>query len=197
MVSIFRQQLAIIVVYLVCLDHVVASGTVTVNFTLNRVAFSPCIGEEVGLTNTSIQFQYRTISNSSAIGDWITKDAIPLLGGGPQTYHLNFDSTVEGMQFRLLQLEHGGGPCNCWEVQSFAIAGANITQACYSRGTNSRSINEFYCDGIASDARGVISHALYFNDVNGEDCPGDSSSILISNKGHLLPQDCSTAIPRM
>ena len=156
---------------------------------------SPCIGQ-VDLTNASIQFQYRTISNSSAIGNWITKDAIPLLGGGPRTYHLNFDSTVEGVQFRLLQLEHGGGGCNCWEVQSFAIAGANI-QPCYLRGTNSRSINEFYCDGIASDSRGVISHALYFNDVNGEDCPGDSSSTLISNKGPPLPQDCSTAIPRM
>ena len=196
MVSVLRQRLVTIAVYLVCLD-VVASDTVTVNFTLNKVAFPPCIGEEVGLTNTSIQFQYRTISNSSAIGNWITKDAIPLLNGGPRTYHLNFDSTVEGVQFRLLQLEHGGGGCNCWEVQSFAIAGANITQPCYLRGTNSRSINEFYCDGIASDSRGVISHALYFNDVNGEDCPGDSSSTLISNKGPPLPQDCSTAIPRM
>ena len=45
----------------------------------------------------------------------------------------------------------------------------------------------------------MISRVLYFNGPNGEDCPGDSSSTLISNKGPSLPEDmdCSTAIPRM
>ena len=200
MIPVLRQLVATIIVYLVYPD-IVAGGTVTVSFTLNRVRNSNCLGEEVDLTNASIQFQYRTISNSPAIGDWITEDVIPLvLSINRRTNYLNFDSTVEGVQFRLLQLEHGGGGCNCWEMRSFAITNIILPaplQPCYSRGTHSRSINELYCNGIASDARGMISHALYFNGMNDEDCPGDSSSTLISNKGLLLPQDCSTVIPRM
>ena len=164
-----------------------------------------CIGgEEVGLTDTSVKFQYRTISITSAIGNWITLAALPVDATSSTTPTLDFNEGVKGVQFRLLQLEHGGGDCNCWRMQSFNITINNRMlsgDACYITGSQSgsRSIaNCTFCGGIASDARGGISHVLYFNDVNdGEDCPGDSNSILISNKGPPLPHDCSTAIPRM
>ena len=190
------------VVFLLVLVHN-SSGTVNVAISNYTDGQWTCIGgEEVGLTNTSVQFQYRTISTTSAIGDWITLAALPVNATSSTTPTLDFNDSVKGVQFRLLQLEHGGGGCNCWTVQAFSFM-AISGDACYIKGSQSQSRligNRRFCGGIASDARGLISRVLYFNGSNdGEDCPGDSSSTLISNKGPPLPQDynCSTAIPRM
>ena len=193
MFSVFQETVAIMmVVFLV--HNSIAIVSDTVNVAIRNYDSDTCIGdEEVGLTDTSILFQYRAIINTSVIGDWRTLAALPV-------------DTIKGVQFRLLQLEHGGGGCNCWEVQSFSITINNRAiseDACYIKGSQSESKsigNRRFCGGIASDARGLISRVLYFNGANdGEDCPGDSSSTLISNKGPPLPQDydCSTAIPRM
>ena len=200
MFSVLKETVAIIMVVLLVLVHN-SSGTLNVAIRNYTDGQWTCIGgEEVGLTDTSVQFQYRTISTTSAIGDWITLAALPVNATSPTTPTLHF--SVKGMQFRLLQLEHGGGGCNCWRMEAFSFMTIS-GDACYIKGSQSesRSIgNRGFCGGTASDARGLISRVLYFNGPNdGEDCPGDSSSTLISNKGPSLPQDmdCSTAIPRM
>ena len=91
-----------------------------------------------------------------------------------------------GMQFRLLQLEHGGGECNCWEVMQVQGRVDNsaslLTNHCFVR----------YCGGSASDARGVITEALYFGLNSGRRCPDTTSSTLISNKGPAITENCST-----
>ena len=155
-----------------------------------------CIGgNEVGLTNTSVQFQYRSISTTSVIGDWITLDLLPVNRTSDITHNLEFDGTVGGVQFRLLQLEHGGGGCNCWDVQSSSEGLFN--DHCF----RVSPIEDEFCGGNARDVRGIISGARYFNTltpgVRRDNCPGDSGSELVSNKGPPLPQNCSTAIPRM
>ena len=199
MVPLVRQLLTASLVCVLCLDVVVGRHSVEVNFSVEPVVPTnkrPCIGgNEVGLTNTSVQFQYRSISTTSVIGDWITLDALPVNRTSDVTHNLDFDSNVGGVQFRLLQLEHGGRGCNCWNVQpSFSVNGTTIRSVftCFRVPKNN------FCSGNASDARGVISNAFYFlNNLNSEDCPGDSNSTLISDKGPPLPQDCSTTTPRM
>ena len=54
--------------------------SITVSFTLEDIPpdFLCIGGNEVGLINTSVQFQYRSISITSVIGDWITLDALPV-----------------------------------------------------------------------------------------------------------------------
>ena len=91
-----------------------------------------------------------------------------------------------GMQFRLLQLEHGRGECNCWEVMQVQGRVNNsaslLNNHCLVR----------YCGGSASDARGVITEALYFGQSSGRRCPDTTSSTLISNKGPAITENCST-----
>ena len=195
MATVVRYLVTALVLLVVQLDLVVAvSQVINVNWTVNHESSTlRCIGGRVaGLINTTVQLQYRTINTASAvIGDWITLDALPVNISSAVAHNLNFDSTVGGVQFRSLQLEHGGGGCNCWS-DSFSVDGASrSTSACFRVPTSGP-----FCDGNARDARGVIRSALYFN-MSGEDCPGDSNSTLISNKGPPLLKNCSTTTPRM
>ena len=199
MVPLVQQVVTACLVCILCLDVVVSRHSVEVNLSVVPVAPTNnrvCIGgNEVGLTNTSVQFQYRSISTTSVIGDWTALDALPLNRTSDVTHNLDFDGTVGGVQFRLLQLEHGGGGCNCWDVQSFGFS-VNETIRSIFICFRVPPRNDF-CSGNARDARGAISSAFYFLNLNSEDCPGDSNSMLISDKGPPLPQNCSTAIPRM
>ena len=195
MATAVRYLVTALVLLVVQLDLVV-SLVINVSWTVNRESSTlRCIGGRVvGLTNTTVQLQYRTISITSVIGDWITLDALPVNISSAVTHNLNFDSAVGGVQFRTLQLEHGGGGCNCWRqtLLDFNVDGASrSTSNCFRVPTSGP-----FCAGGAGNARGATRTALYFN-MNGEDCPGDSDSTLISNKGPPLPQDCSTTIPRM
>ena len=86
---------------------------------------SVCVGEDVGLTNTSIIVQYRAVDhNLQSATEWVFLDAILLIGGNFQvdrTLVVDVDNMF--VQFRLLQLEHGGDVCNCWSVGIFHIQG--------------------------------------------------------------------------
>ena len=68
-----------------------------------------------GLTDLRVQLEYREIRLDGDIGDW-------KLGGFSRLERVDSitegivlsSSTVYGLQIRFLQLEHGGGLCNCW-----------------------------------------------------------------------------------
>ena len=68
-----------------------------------------------GLTDLRVQLEYREIRLDGDIGDW-------KLGGFSRLERVDSitegivlsSSTVDGLQIRFLQLEHGGGLCNCW-----------------------------------------------------------------------------------
>ena len=68
----------------------------------------PCNGGDVGLTDTSVQVQYRI--TGTKVSEWNILDEIdPKIGFNGTLDLSSNESSVEGVQFRLLQLEHGGG----------------------------------------------------------------------------------------
>ena len=67
----------------------------------------------------------------------------------------NYSSFGQNVQIRVLQLEHGGGECNCWSMEW------KETELCYSSHNHSYGLNDnmqsaTYCDGNSSTARGLI-----------------------------------------
>ena len=68
-----------------------------------------------GLTDLRVQLEYRERRLDGNIGDWKS-------GSNSRLERTDFlmdaillnSSTVDGLQIRFLQLEHGGGLCNCW-----------------------------------------------------------------------------------
>ena len=161
-----------------------------------------CSGGDAGLTETSIYVEYRLIQGSN-FSEWRSLFKIDPKIRFDETLELppHNESLVEGVQFRLLQLEHGGGSCNCWNVHKAEVMwdgkkGMIRKSHCsrmpiISRGSKSHE----FCNGIASRARGFISTATGEQSV--EMCPGSSDTMLILSKGLPLPQNCSTNTPRM
>ena len=178
-------------------------------------ATDACNGGDVGLTNTSVLVQYR-LTNSpqgTTLTEWRFLAEIDPKIGLDETLELppHDGSSVQGVQFRLLQLEHGGGSCNCWRVGTAMVmwSGSNCTDNvcvenirvhhCYRMSANQEN-QRYFCGGTASEARGFISNATQLKEGDGNSfsiCPNNSDTMLISNKGSPLPQGCSTATPRM
>ena len=186
------------IVFLVSLDVAVSSHLVAVDLTINILQNTgDCVGGNVGLTDTSVQVQYREFTTSgsgSGMSDWMTLVSIPINGSQniiSVMENMTLSDSVFGVQFRLLQLEHGGGKCNCWEVMQVQGRVNNsaslLTNYCLVR----------YCGGSASDARGVITEVLYFGLNSGRRCHTTSASTLISNKGPAITENCSTITPRL
>ena len=156
-------------------------------------ATDACNGGDVGLTNTSVLVQYRL--TSSPQGETVTEwrflaeidpkielnDILDL----PPDDESSVQGTVQGVQFRLLQLEHGGGSCNCWSVLTAMVmwSGSNCTDNicvenirghhCYRMSANQEN-QRYICGGTASGARGFISKATQLKEGDGnsfEMCP--------------------------
>ena len=178
-----------------------AEGQSVVSLRLQVVSYSSdatdaCIGGDVGLTETSVLVQYRFITSvqsatQSTTTDWRTLTKIDPKIGLDETLNLTIPgSSALGVEFRLLQLEHGGGSCNCWSVEEAiveSIGGLIINQEV---GMCFRTQESEFCGGTASRARGFISTpTLQTSTVN--DCPERSSEFLIAPKESPLPQNCS------
>ena len=147
-----------------------------------------CIGGMQGLINTSILFQYREATVKS---DW---KFLAEINSSVTLKNLTITrrSGSGGVQFRMLQLEHGGGYCNCWTLQNQSI----LSEHCAHESRQMVGNDWRFCNGIASKARGFISHTYYPSHSSGTQCPGNSGE-LISNKGSPLLLNCSTELPRM
>ena len=193
---------AVILCFVMCLDNMVMSYlVVTVDVTVDaQVESDSCIGGDVALTDTSVQLQYREVYNSS-VAEWMTLDVIRIGTYYNETRNLTHFSSCDvlGVQFRLLQLEHGGFECNCWKVVSLEARVSDhmyIYNSTYQCASKENNLN-LYCGGCVLDARGLITDVFYLYLVNSAEwnvgCPSDS---LISYKGPPLPS-CSTAIPRL
>ena len=163
-----------------------------------------CIGgDDVGLTETSVLAQYRVKREPAALTEWQLLKEIDLSQGFDNT--LSFNTTTSEMstsphslQFRLLQVQHGGGGCNCWQLGATEVTATFndttvmmgsmfFTDRCLSVPSGNASI---FCGGSASNARGFISRALRFDGQPDMECPEDSNTTLISSKGPSLPSDC-------
>ena len=163
-----------------------------------------CVGGDVGLTNPSVLLQHRTVTLPNSTSEWRFLAEI-----SPKQ---NFNGSLEviaqldedvGVQFRLLQLDHGGGGCNCWRLERLEVVLNNDTrislplvgrhQVCsrISSGTG----DNIFCGRFANEARGVITKILTYDGVISDNCPGDR--MLISSKGSPLPASCDHVVPRM
>ena len=159
--------------------------------------------DDSGLTTDSILLEYRNISlpNSAPDSEWILLGEIQLIDG--MTHEVDVSDDV---QFRLLQLEHGGGRCNCWRVERLEVILNNGTMTnfmlqahtCAKLNHDTADGNpDDYCGGPAWEARGLITTVLTHNGTITEDCPGDSNRTLIPSIRPPLSTSCAEADSRM
>ena len=81
-----------------------------------------------GLTDFRVQWQFRERRLDGDMEDWKSGtssdlDAIDFFNYG---IVLN-SSTMDGLQMRFLQLEHGGGLCNCWSLSELSVTVNGVT----------------------------------------------------------------------
>ena len=127
-----------------------------------------------------------------------------------QSINISAMDSTQGLQVRLLQLEHNAGGCNCWSLDflnltltaehsnlstELVLEDGNFTEGiCHSEIGN----GNVFCLGNGYEARGVITRALCFPGIeNGERCPGNSNSSLFPTEIVYWPEDCSSVTPRM
>ena len=90
-----------------------------ISFTVNQIAgFCPG-GTSAGLSNTNLTLEYR---NNTSDFQWVEiADNIPIGGDFSTAVNIPESGCVA---VRLVQEEHGGGDCNCWEVTSVILNSA-------------------------------------------------------------------------
>lgn len=158
-----------------------------------------CPGEDVGLTSIAVFVQYRTIvttPNATLVQEWIVLAEVNLRDIFDQDLQFNLDDSVhDGVQFRLLQLEHGGEDCNCWNLNKIAVNldGNRIelrvgSMVCFETGE---------CGGSASVERGRSTAVVYLPGRSGEKCPENSEVDLIPARESPLIQNCAQITPRL
>ena len=88
----------------------------------------PTCDSSQGIADTRVRIQYREVGRNGDLGDWIPQTFFAL--GASQTTQRTITglntSIVDGLQFRALQLEHGGGPCSCWSLTALTVALDNM-----------------------------------------------------------------------
>ena len=159
-----------------------------------------CIGNGIGLTDTSILVEYRivdTTRSQTSVGEWRGLANVMETTSIQTQLH---DSAEGGFQLRLLQLEHGGGMCNCWTVERISVnCGGGIvdtsTDLCGHQGFANINLMLF-CFDYASRARGMITEVYCSVSNNSEPCPGDSDTLLPSG-GPSFPSHCEASDFRM
>ena len=169
-----------------------------------------CNGGDTGLTNTSLLVEYRvvnTTSSTSSVGEWRYLYDVVVGNGIVNIPRAQLDDD-SGFQLRLLQLEHGGGECNCWTLTSISVdCGESINSTDITLCSREQAtVREFWwfgyyrsivvCGGYASRARGMITEVYCSVSNNSEPCPGDSDTLLPSG-GPALPSHCETSDFRM
>ena len=176
------------------LDEVPLSHEVALEALTIYSANLTCNGGDAGLTNTSLLVEYRIVNTTSSVGEWryLADQSIPVNIVGVQLH----DSAAGGFQIRVLQLEHGGGMCNCWTLNTIRVnCGGDMidtsTKMCGHQGLR----RMLFCEDYASRARGMITEVFYCSNPK-EKCPGDSDTLLPSG-GPALPADCETSDFRM
>ena len=189
------SPLAVTLVVILFLGNAAGQQMVSLRLNIVPLSASPpsCIGGDVGLTDYSVEVQYRLISpQNPPVSEWRFVSEIDPSVGFDGTLSFTTDgSSEDGVQFRLLQLQHGGGKCNCWTVLEASAAingGPNNTLSMCVRASSRSNIYTF-CGGTASKARGFISEVQNHGNKTDE-CPDNSSIALISSKGPPLPRNC-------
>ena len=206
MLSVPLHLATTVLLLLVCASNRVRAHEVGVSVgTDSTVLTERCIGGDVGLTNTSILVQYRVLETVSMdpmiteVFDWQFLAEIDVSQVFGQILNFTVNDTDQGVQIRFLQLEHGGGECNCWNfTRNFGIY-LDDADIIFIMGCTITPVHDFatICGLSASEPRGATTIGYYFTGSDGERCPGNSSVGLISDQGPPLPENCATTSPRM
>ena len=177
-----------------------------------------CVGGPVaGLTNTSVLVQYRLRPGDNT--QWIYLADIGL--------NETFDGTLQAIdvqdriQFRLLQLEHGGGVCNCWDIESFRLRDVDGNSQLMAFDFNQTDVVDQYlcnrsgpgvvpgsriCGGDRGrDAREIVTKVFNIDDNNGvvsvdnNECPDNPGRGLVSSSSmeSIRIDDSTCNNPRM
>ena len=179
--------------------------------------------------NNQVQLEHRLLNTSlggSHWGEWALLLAIDLADTSPGDFEsinlTSLDQTTPGVQLRLVQLEHGGGRCSCWELEELS---AILQQQDSENSINPRSMVGFsessssgeisaalchseyrnktrFCGGSIYETRGVVLKALYLPTANESDsdvmiasaCPGGSNDSLFEAP---FRENCSGVTLRM
>ena len=160
-------------------------------------------GGDTGLTNTSILVHYRGVvitPGETTVQEWTPLIAIPTNESFREMIPFELSGTADGVQFRFLQLEHGGGQCSCWRVTVNTITlngiSAPVSSVCFV--TTDPATPSTACAGSASVERGGMTTVMYLpGRSGGEQCPANSSQGLIAPQISPLLQDCASTTPRM
>ena len=204
-------HISVVLIVLVCLINTQGTTSViTVSLEISSELGSDrdCPGGDVGLTNTSILVHYRLYGDESLPEEWQFLASIDIRDNSRR--ELDINSNVSSLQLRLLQMEHGGPGCNCWEVRRLRLSSIDGNMAtspitlddirrirCNSKGLNNGGR---FCLLSAYEVRGVVTGVINLRSTNGMNdiaCPGNSSDFLIAPKGPALLENCSTTTPRM
>ena len=92
-------------------------SSLNISFTVNHYDTGTCYGgTSAGLGATDLRLEYR---NNASDFQWIEiADSIPIGGDFSTVVSIPGSGCVV---VRLVQEEHGGGDCNCWEVNDIML----------------------------------------------------------------------------
>ncbi len=148
---------------------------------------------------------YREIGmdTTGLVGGWINLAVIPaqiiaFSNSDLVRDNTSFSISEEHVQFRFLQLVHGGDGCNCWSDLELWITyndeATSPTHLDLTTSTNDNTCTRInnrdslrsssktaYCIGAVNETRGLITRVVYSDGSSGDDnnkCPGDSNNLL-------------------
>ena len=142
----------------------------------------------------------------SVCDQWVFWEAVDINGTYLLNQELPTNDLMQGIQFRLLQLDHGGGRCRCWKLTQLEFKTATSTsliqivsgnetfddsKVCHSEHQD----GGIFCSANAYEARGFVTIAVPFPGSQGvQNCPDYS---LLSDVQPAFPENCDTTSPRM
>ena len=93
---------------------------VIITFNVESYSSGPCYGgNSAGLGSTNLRVEQRSDLQ------WIERQDNILIG-----FHVMITASTSGTSmFRMVQEEHGGGNCNCWELTFVNIEFINDTES--------------------------------------------------------------------
>ena len=100
------------------------ADNVNISFTVNHYDAGTCYGgNSAGLGSTNLRLEYR---NNASDFQWVEiADNIPIGGDFSTAVSIPGSGCVV---VRLVQEEHGGGDCNCWELTNLPPNFDSITR---------------------------------------------------------------------
>ena len=206
--------------------NVFASNTLNVRLIPRIVPVNDpnCVGGPVaGLTDTSVLVQYRLRGEGGDNTEWRDLADINL----NETFNeaLLVEDVEHPMQFRLVQLEHGGGVCNCWDIEHFRLRATDVgnngmrTELMITSFNFGQTdvIDQYLCHrsgpGVVPgsricggdrgrDARGIVTKVFNIADngdvsVDNYECPYNPGRGLVSAMESIRVDDSTCDNPRM